>query len=101
MVTVAELEAAVEGYDGGYYDGPWQDLYPNSSVEVGLYTLEYVEKEGGYEGGGEELWVVFKVGDQYFRKSGYYASYDGSTWDGALEEVEPYVEPKTLYRRRG
>jgi hypothetical protein len=49
--------------------------------------LTVIDGESGGEGSGESIWVVFRVGSQYFRKSGYYASYDGSNWDGDVQEV--------------
>lgn len=40
-----------------------------------------VEDFGGSEGDGEERYVVFQVGDQFFKVEGYYASWDGTTWE--------------------
>lgn len=45
-----------------------------------------VEDHGGGEGDGEERFVVFQVGDQFFQVDGYYASWDGTTW----EDTTPY-----------
>lgn len=33
-------------------------------------------------------YAVFKIGDQYFRKNGWYQSHYGSELDGDIEEVE-------------
>lgn len=60
-------------------------------------TAHGVDHYGG-EGQGDSLWVVFRVGDQLFRKSGYYNSWDGGYFDGDLEEVEPYEVTVTRYR---
>lgn len=49
-------------------------------------------KEGDYDEGASTVWVIVKVGDQYFKKEGWYASYDGSTWDGSLSEVRPQTK---------
>jgi hypothetical protein len=36
----------------------------------------------------QDYWIVFSIGSQLFRFSGYYSSWDGTSWDGAnLEEV--------------
>jgi hypothetical protein len=52
-----------------------------------------VEDVGGGEGDGEERYVVFQVGDQFFQVDGYYASWDGTTW----EDTTPYeVKPKEV-----
>ena len=51
--------------------------------------------EGGGEGGGETVVRVMKVVDYvhneiiYLRRTGYYASYDGTTWDDDFEQVFP------------
>lgn len=64
---------------------------------VGNHTVQTEEQFGG-EGQGDKLWAVFsvKTGDetQYFRMSGWYASYDGFNWDGDLEEVK--AQEKTI-----
>jgi hypothetical protein len=55
----------------------------------------------GGEGQGDELWVVFALTDgtdtRYFRKDGYYASYDGGAWDGDFREVTPQDRLVTFY----
>jgi hypothetical protein len=59
-----------------------------------------IEDFGG-EGQGDKRYVVFKFSDEsgvkYFRKDGYYASYDGSTWDGDFREVKPVDRVVTFY----
>ena len=84
-------------------DEAWEEFYDN------LSSKEYVEKNAGNkwgttavlpsgpayvvedfggEGQGETRYVVFSVGDQFFRVDGYYASWDGTTWeDPTPEEV--------------
>lgn len=54
----------------------------------------------GYGGGvnaGHNIWVAFKVGDQYFRKTGYHESHYGTDWDGDVEEVIPRQKTITVY----
>jgi len=67
----------------------------------GLGIVELVEDYGG-EGMGDTRYVVIKVtnndGDEtYYRKDGYYASYDGSTFDGDFREVTPRDRVVTYY----
>lgn len=53
-----------------------------------------LEQQVGGEGEGDEYFLVFKVDNpdgsvQYFRKDGYYTSYEGTGWDsGELHEVK-------------
>ncbi len=60
-----------------------------------------VQDEGGGEGEGETRFAVFsftdETGTRYFRKDGFYASYDGTTWDGDFREVTPKEKVVTFY----
>lgn len=58
--------------------------------------LEHVADFGG-EGEGEHAHVVFKIGEQLFKKDAYYASHDGYYWDGELSEVRPTQKTITVY----
>lgn len=46
----------------------------------------YVVEDFGGEGQGETRYVIFQVGEQFFEVDGYYASWDGTTW----EDPTPY-----------
>jgi hypothetical protein len=67
---------------------------------LGGFDAKIVEDVGG-EGQGDTRYVVFSLSDgtntRYFRKDGYYASYDGSTWDGEFREVTPIDRVVTFY----
>lgn len=53
------------------------------------YEFEVIESRFGSEGDWHcQTYIVFRLGDQFFRKTGYYASHDGEYWDGPLTEVE-------------
>jgi hypothetical protein len=64
------------------------------------FTLDVVEDFGG-EGQGETRYIVLSLTDgadtKYFRKDGYYVSYDGSTWDGEFREVRAIERVVTFY----
>jgi len=64
--------------------------YPKLEVED-LGEIEFVDAKFGAEGGGEDIWFVFKFEDTLYRFTGYYSSYDGENWDdySDLEEVAP------------
>lgn len=86
----------------------WDEFYDN------LHTKEYAERNVGQpwgnvpvlpsgpvylvedfggEGQGETRYVVFSVGEQFFQVDGYYASWDGTTWEDPI----PYeVAPKEV-----
>jgi hypothetical protein len=68
-------------------------------------TLEsgpaYSVEDFGGEGQGETRYVVFQVADQFFRVDGYYASWDGTTWeDPTPYEVEPREVTVIRYERK-
>ena len=72
---------------------------------LGLVTVAHQEE--GFDGGGDHVEVVLRVEPpmtdyneslvRYFRKTGYYSSYEGTEWDGAFEEVEPRQVTVTQY----
>lgn len=92
--TTSEIEAAVD-YDWhglGYGDGPETLELRGEQVPV--------KRVGGKEpceGGGEDIDVVIQVDDQFFQKTGYYASHQGSEWDGPLTLVRPEEKTITVY----
>lgn len=59
------------------------DEMPDAGIELpGLGLATKVDSFGG-EGQGEDLWLIFKIGDQHYKADHYYASYDGcEPWHG-------------------
>lgn len=95
MYTVKQIKDAIEQD----YDGSWNEF------------LELIDDDGGTpleslgtyaqqvaEGGESRPWIVFKVGEQYFEINGAYNSWEGTEWDGGLQEVEPFDKTITAYR---
>lgn len=75
----------------------WTELAGNRVVLNGVtYDIEEVDSTGGMDEGSNAT-VTLKIGDQYFRKSGYYASHYGYDWDGDFEEVHPVQKSITVY----
>lgn len=87
--TVQELETQIEAMIHND-ELEWYELKDlGAKVKIaGIGVAECVDEYGG-EGQGDDYWTVFKIQDRYFRKNGWYDSYNGSEWDGALEEVFP------------
>ncbi|CPS09911.1 hypothetical protein I3U64_00365 [Mycobacteroides abscessus subsp. abscessus] len=78
------------------------DPIPESEIEYkhieGFGHFDVVESFGG-EGEGDQYWFVFKITDdngevRYFRRNGWYASFDGGYYDGPTEEV--VAQEKTI-----
>jgi hypothetical protein len=99
-----ELRTVLE--DGGFT--PWKgDRIDIKPFPHGKVLVEDDEETGG-EGSQESIYIVFSVesydnhpfnegGKRYFRKQGYYASYDGSNWDGDFHEVWPKQKEITVW----
>lgn len=95
-----------------YFDQAWDEF------NDALITKDYEEKYGwntpvlpsgpaykvdeyGGEGQGDSLWVVFSVGDKFYKMEGYYSSWDGGSWeDGKPYEVEPHEVTVIQYREK-
>jgi len=94
-----EFEDDEEDYsDFSWHSVEWDFAQP---VTVSGIVLQVEEQHGG-EGQGDQLWIVVKATTpdgnvQYFRKSGWYASYDGGYYDYDLEEVFPKEILKTVW----
>jgi len=114
-----------DSYSAKYY-GTWQawmreeyeydpedtDLEDNNSVwsavmeyegkdyELDGYSAKVVATYGG-EGQGDQYWVVISISDgettRYFRRDGWYASYDGGYLDGPTSEVAPKEKVITVF----
>lgn len=65
-------------------------------------TIAAESFDTGGEGHAEDIYMVFRTVDvdgtvQYWRKEGYYASFDGDNWDGDFREVKPVERVVTFY----
>lgn len=83
-------------------DYSWDAFTEIEEVNVNGVVVKQVEKQGGGEGSGEHMHVVFSFtfpdGQvEYWRKEGYYASFDGGYWDGDFSKVQPVQRVVTFY----
>lgn len=113
-MDVREVESLLENHvhNVGYDDDSgwwlWSEMAAcgNGLTEVeGLGTVEIVKADTGGDGHGEHCEMVFQVSSVYFEtryfvKEGYYASYDGTSWDGDLYEAWPVVREVTFYEKK-
>lgn len=88
-LTVSEVEDALRLADISWWELAYEDHVTDHLVIHGeVYPLSVEDSKVGHEGDWEtSTYVVINVGDQYFRKTGYYASHHGGEWDGDLTEV--------------
>jgi hypothetical protein len=81
--------------------GLWEHMkYEGKSGSLDGFTAK-VEAQYGGEGEGNQYWVVISVSDglttRYFRRDGWYASYDGGYLDTDTFEVKPAEKVVTVY----
>jgi hypothetical protein len=74
------------------------DVWREGQEVKGIPGLKLVYREGGSEGGGEHAERVFQFEDSdlFVRITGYYYSYDGTTWE-SIEQVTPREKTITVY----
>lgn len=97
--TVEEIEEAVNDSDGySELTSSWNDpITLNLELRGEEVTAFQVGGKLPCEGGGEDVDVVFRVGDQLFKKWGAYYSHNGTDWDGDLREVHAVERLVTFY----
>lgn len=89
--------------NSGYVEDfePWHEFKTSGKSGEKDGWIAKVEAEYGGEGRGEAYWMVISVSDgvttRYFRKDGYYASYDGGYLDGDTYEVTPRSRQVVFY----
>lgn len=72
---------------------PWTFKWNGKELPVTV-----VEDNGGTEGGGEAVHMVYQVCDRLFRLDGSYYSYDGTTWDDdSFREVKAVTKAVVFY----
>jgi len=105
--TTEQVQEAVSAFDAKGWGEFYQEmLWSSEKHPIHLDLLDedafFVDRVGGSEGDGEHMEVVFRIGDQLFRKVGYYNSWDSNDWDTGygLDEVEPYEVTVTRYREK-
>ena len=95
--ALKDLRAAIDAY-GDFADSL---EYRKTITLDGVGDVTFVAGEGGGEGQGEHVWVVFEHDGNLLRLTGYYSSYDGTEWGedygSTLEFVAPRVISVTVY----
>lgn len=83
----------------------WEEVGSEGERVDGLGLVHLIEDFGGGEGSGETRYLVFSVtsedgSERFFKKNGYYASHDGSYFDGSFDEVVPVRKTITVYETK-
>jgi len=124
-VTATQVQSAIEAYNEQVHESneqnsnSWRDTFAQALLEGkeynpqaqkyeevkveldGLGEVTLVDSKPGFEGGGEDIWVVFHVGNQLFKLTGWYGSWDGSNWDeGDVFEVVAEEKIVVVYNKK-
>lgn len=59
--------------------------------------IEFIEKQGGGEGGGEYCYTVLKIGDAFYKIEYSYYSYNGYEFYEGFSLVTPKEKTITVY----
>lgn len=87
LVTAKEVESIIQGAIG-YWDEWSISKVLSLTINDEVYPLSIVDSYTGSEGDyAAETYIVFRVGEQTFKKTGYYRSHYGDDWDGPVVEV--------------
>ncbi len=86
MYTAEQIDDAIQAKYASYPDEFYDTI---ERREIYLPALDvFAEFVKSYEPESQgDQWMLFKVEGQFFRKYGYYSSWDSPTWDGRLVEV--------------
>lgn len=76
----------------------WRADNGKSEAELSIGLAEFVEAKWGEEGGGENVWVVFRLDGALYQLNGYYNSWDGTDWaDSGVLAVKEEQVMQTIY----
>lgn len=76
----------------GWWEWQYESLNTPVTLDSGLVVTKVHEFSEHYDG---DAFMVFQIGERYFRKDGYESSFGGSHWNGEFREVSPKL--KTVY----
>lgn len=78
----------------------WEAEHDRAKVTINdvEYLISKVHETGGMDKGSDACYV-FKIGQVYIKKEGFYASHYGNDWDGDLYQVEPFEKTIVDYKR--
>lgn len=88
--TVNDLAEVMSEDNDRWYGDQWSWLhYESDVIYTSLGKVTRLETDKAYRAEYEfDMYMIIEVQGRTFKKSGYYASYDGQHWDGDLVEVE-------------
>lgn len=96
--TIAEVRKAFRGLEltelGNSADGTEDVILLRGEV---VKVAKAGAVMGDNDSDGEEIWIVIKVGDQFFKKTGWYYSHSGAKWNDGVTEVKPVQKFVTVY----
>lgn len=97
-LTAADVTTATNHINGYGWESEKTKLHDGLNINGRIYPVDVIEQNRGGEGDFSlETSVIFKVGDQIFKKTGHYASHYGDDWDGPITEVKSVQKTVTVW----
>jgi len=101
-VTTAEVTSAISEYNQKVAElHPSLNFvhliteFPGVKVPLSIGPASYVESSERTNDYDNSIWLIFNIGEQFFRITGYYDSYDGNEWHTGVEEM--LQQPRSGY----
>lgn len=82
---------------GDFWEWFLEEGNKDKTVLVGEHTFEYVTN--GEEGFDNGLYIIFEIDGVLYRKDGWYASHDGTYWDGSVYPTKAVEKTITVWER--
>ena len=98
MTTTEILDILMSEKNKRIYAGYLYGCGKGVDVEIGGLKIIGADAKGGYEGGGDYVERVFKIGEQHYKVVGHYDSDNGIDFlSDQLQEVNPRQVMITIY----
>ena len=97
MIKLTDLNEAIER-QGAWSEIGWMDKGEKFAIILDDQAVLVEKIDNSRLGeGATDIWVVIKIGDRLFKKTGYHRSHDGTYWDGSVTEVRARETTITVY----
>jgi len=97
-LSTIDVEMAIAAHDdaAGSVGATFIKKLRYATIPLSIGDTTEVDAKWAKKGGGEDIWAVFKIGDQLFRAEGYHSPFTGGEeWEKTITEVKQI--PKTIF----
>lgn len=87
----------IEDYGEDFWDWFINEKNEGDKVDVAGHEFEFVAYSVSGEDG--DTWAIAKIDGTLYRKDGWYASHDGTYWDGSVYPTTAVEKTITVWER--